>query len=523
MKTDHADRAAFSGMEAAALAELADRTLIGRLWQRDAGIFGLSADATRTVSAHLGWLFRTSPGHAAIDELVTVAKVAERHMLTRVLVVGDPAVCAWVEVVGRHLRQRRGAVVSTLGSSHPEAVAAACAQLRGKDALLVLVTDGGIAAHDPAASTWPTLRAALADDGRVALLALGCADDADHGHADRVAAALGLRPSGLRLCSALPAGVAPRFATGSAVGLLTAALSGVNVRASLERIEDLAAELRESDVAGHPAAPLAAWLAAVLGSGHRHLHVAVGRDIRAFGPWIAALLQDAGLVGPDGAPLTVVSGPLPTRGPAASLPCTAVVAISTFAAPDDAAVDAAEDAGVPTWRMVLPEPMDLWAEALRWQAAVALLGALRGIDTLSGADTRSRPASVARDGASAAARVADAHLGRLVEADAWLRPRVAALGAERCVSIRCALAPTEAQRDRALALQTHLQEQTAAVVSVGFGIGPPGDDAASTLRVWIVDEAGQGEADAWLARRAAPDLLLALDPAAAARQPTTTA
>ena len=519
MPADNADRTAFSDLEAAALVDLRDRNLIGRLWQRDAGIFGLSADATRTASANLSWLFRTSPSHSAIDELVTVAKVAERHNLKKILFVGDAAACAWIDVVGRHLRQRRGAALSTLASDHPGAVASACDLLRANDAMLVVLAASDLAPDDVVAATWPALRAALADDSRVGLLSLGRHDDTDGDHAERIAASLGLRPADLRICRALPAGVGPHFLTGTIAGLLAAALAGVNVRASVERIEDLAAELRDLDVAGHPAAPLAAWLAAVIGSGHRHLHIAVGRDIRAFGVWIAALLQAAGCVSADGSPLRVVAAPLPARGPAAALSCSAVVAVSTFAAPDDAAVDAAEDAGVPTWRIVLPETMDLWAEALRWQTAIALLGALRGVDTLSSAASAG-PDSAANDGltasgaltASDALAAADVNVARLVELDAWLRPRVANLGPEHTVSIRCALAPTEAQRYRGLALQTHLQEHTAAAVCVGFGPGPDSDDAPGTTRVWVADREGESACARWASTRVAPTIRVTLDP-----------
>lgn len=509
MAMDQADRRACAAAEAAALGDLVERNLIGRLWQRDASIFGLGAEATRQISAHLGWLFRLVPEHGAIEELVTVAKVAERHNVKRVLVVGDATACAWVEVVGRHLRQRRGAAVSTLSSLHPEAVAGAADLLRGKDALLVLLASPTAGPDDVVSATWPPLRAALGDDSRVALVTLGRADDADADHAERTARALGLRPSELRLCRALPAGVDSRFLTGSSAGLLVAALVGANVRGAVERIDELAADLRDADVGGHPAAPLAAWLAGVLGSGHRHLQIAVGRDIRAFGSWIAALLQGADLRDSAGARITVVAAPLPTRGPAVALPRTAVVAISTFEAPDDAAVDAAEDAGVPTWRLVLPEPIDLWAEALRWQAAVALLGALVGRDTVTGVS-----ATTAATGEPQAPE-ATAKVARLVEIDAWLRPRVAHVSAADHVAIRCALAPTEAQRDRALGLQAHLQEQTAATVSVSFGPGPASDDDAATLRVWVADAAGAAELQRWQTQRAAPQLRVELDPLAA--------
>ena len=91
----------------------------------------------------LGWLFCLQVMLDHIERLTVLARVVERQGYDRVLVLGMGGSSLWPEVIGRHLRGRRGLPVRIADSTHPHAVAEALAWSKAGKPLFVVATKSG--------------------------------------------------------------------------------------------------------------------------------------------------------------------------------------------------------------------------------------------------------------------------------------------------------------------------------------------------------------------------------------------
>ena len=116
---------------------------VARLWQRDAALFSADSAVQKTIRERLGWLFHIDAMRTQVERLAVLARVTARLSYDRVLVVGMGGSSLWPEVLGKHLKGKRGLPVRIIDSTHPEAVAEVIAWGHAGKPLFVIATKSG--------------------------------------------------------------------------------------------------------------------------------------------------------------------------------------------------------------------------------------------------------------------------------------------------------------------------------------------------------------------------------------------
>lgn len=441
------------------MARLAQVRAIPRLWMRDGTLFSDDQAVAKAVRDRLGWLFCIPAMRQEIDRLAVLARVVERQGYDRVLVIGMGGSSLWPEVVGKHLRGRRGLPIRVADSTHPEAVADVLAWCKAGKALVIVATKSGGTIET--ISIYRALRP-LHDDGNhyVAITDPGSS-------LEKLAKAEGFRDTYLN-----PPDVGGRFSAASLFGLVPAVLAGVVLTDALERVEELLEACRDEDPRLNPGAQLGALMAAAAQTGRWQLRMALGRDVRGFGAWVEQLVAES--TGKHGVGLLPLMGGLDGDGQALGdkLRHAIVVGLTTFANPDEDFLHRAGDAGVPVSMQVMPEIADLWTEVARWEFATAIAGLLLGINPFDEPDVSAAKAATSALLAGTlqpAEPDRRANVAQLSEVAQVLGDDLAALGTDDYLAVLAYVSPTPQNLQRLEALRQTLQSRTAAAVTVQVG------------------------------------------------------
>ncbi len=440
------------------LAKLDEAKVIERLWQRDGTLFGDTPAVKKSVLNRLGWLEPFDAMRAQLNEMVALARTVERQEFDRVLVVGMGGSSLWPEVVGRHLRGKRGLPVHIADSTHPEAVTGWMDWADEGKPLFLIATKSGTTVET--LSLLAILRQRWSDGQHYVAIT-------DPGSKlQSLAVEAGFRATFLN-----PPDIGGRFSATSLFGLVPAVLAGVVSKDALERAEQMAEDCRSTTAAQNPAALLAAFLAAAHGSGRWQMRLAASRDVRGFCAWIEQLIAESS--GKQGQGVLPVPGSLAGRAEelAAAMSTSVLVSMTTFRYPDDTFARRCEDADVPTLSLVMPEASDLWTEVFRWQMATALLGYLLGVNPFDEPDVSAAKAATSAllQGKATMPEVETFSIQRIADLEGHLADRLAALPAGEHFGLLCYVAPSEAQLQRLESLRDRLQRRTKAAVTVQIG------------------------------------------------------
>ncbi len=432
---------------------------VARLWQRDAALFSADSAVQKTIRERLGWLFHIDAMRTQVERLAVLARVTARLSYDRVLVVGMGGSSLWPEVLGKHLKGKRGLPVRIIDSTHPEAVAEVIAWGHAGKPLFVIATKSGGTIET--ISTYRALRQIWKDGADFLAIT-------DPGSSlEALAKAEGFRDTFLN-----PPDIGGRFSAGTLFGLVPAALAGVVLHDALDRMADVLESCHDEDLLANPGAQLGAFLAAAHDVGRWQLRLALGPDVQGFGAWIEQLVAES--TGKHGVGLLPMTGEVPESGDALAqkLEHAIVVGLTTFAAPDQDFLTRAVDADVPSQAFVLPEVADLWTEVVRWEAATAFCGLLLGINPFDEPDVSAAKAATAGllDGTlqPVAADRAFAVKSLAAIPDA-LADELAALQTDDYLAMLAWLPGNGANLQRLEKLRQALQERTAAAVVVQIG------------------------------------------------------
>jgi glucose-6-phosphate isomerase len=364
------------------LARLQAEHAVTRLWQRDSSLFSADVHVQKAIRDRLGWLFHIDAMRTQVERLAVLARVVARLNFDRVLVVGMGGSSLWPEVLGKHLKGKRGLPIRIIDSTHPEAIADVIAWGKQGQPLFVIATKSGGTIET--ISTYRALRQIWNDGGHFLAIT-------DPGSSlEALAQAEGFRDTFLN-----PSDIGGRFSAGTLFGLVPAALAGVVLHDALDRMADVLESCHDEDLLANPGAQLGAFLAAAHDVGRWQLRLALGPDVNGFGAWIEQLIAES--TGKLGNGLLPMTGELPESGDelAAKMAHAVVVGLTTFAAPDQDFLTRAIDADVPSQAYVLPEVADLWTEVVRWEAATAFCGMLLGINPFDEPDVSAAKAATA--------------------------------------------------------------------------------------------------------------------------------
>ena len=178
-----------------------------------------------------------------------------------------------------------------------------------------------------------------------------------------------------------PDDIGGRYSALSFFGLVPAAIIGLDVAKLLDRAQRMEQACSQSMAARENPG---VWLGAILGTlaqhGHDKVTIVASPPIATFGYWVEQLIAES--TGKEG------KGILPVEGEALGAPDVygddrvfAYLRTDTGTDPEqDRQVAALEQAGQPVVRLALHDTYDLGQEFFRWEFAIAIAGALIGIN-----------------------------------------------------------------------------------------------------------------------------------------------
>jgi transaldolase/glucose-6-phosphate isomerase len=438
-----------------------EQHVLRRVWARDDTLWAAGDDKP---SERLGWLTIADHSLEQLDDVLAFARELREEGFTDCALLGMGGSSLAPEV----LWQTCGAVdgglrLHVLDSTHPDAVAALEAKLPLERTLFLVSSKSG-GTLEP--RSMHAHFHALAPDGRQ------WAAITDPGTSlEQLAREQGFR----RVFHGAP-DIGGRYSALSAFGVVPAALIGVDVRGLLARAE-VAARAADPSLEGGRAPAL--WLGVALGelasSGRDKLTLVVDEPLRSFGLWLEQLVAES--TGKHGTGIVPIADE-PLAAPEAYGEDRVFVHLHRAGGEGDAdvaaALDALAEAGHPVIAVPFDEALDLGALFFHWELAVAVAGAVLGINPFDQPDVQSaKDATVAtieayvRDGAFAADG-AEAVSGE--QAAAALRELLDAhAGAGSYVATMAYVAPDAAVNEALTALRVAIRTRTQAGTTVGYG------------------------------------------------------
>jgi transaldolase / glucose-6-phosphate isomerase len=286
-----------------------------------------------------------------------------------------------------------------------------------------------------------------------------------------------------------------RYSVLSNFGLVPAAIMGVDVGRLLDRTELMVHSCAASVPAGqNPAVLLGALLGTLAVAGRDKVTLIASPGISSIGAWLEQLIAES--TGKHG------KGMIPVDGEAAGSPGVygddrlfIYLRLDSAADPSqDAAVDALEHAAQPVVRIDVADIYDIGQEFFRWEMAVAIAGAIIGINPFDQPDveaskvaTRALTSAFERTGALPAdppiyqesgitlftdARNADAlekALGGNRSLAGYLRAHLNRLEESDYFAILAYLAMNQTHRDALQEIRQSVRDRIRVATSLGFG------------------------------------------------------
>ena len=398
-----------------------------RLWARDHTLW--FSEPRAELTDRLGWLDlpEAMPGRA--DELQLLADAVRDDGIDRVVLLGMGGSSLAPEMFQRTFGNAVDRPeLTVLDSTHPGAVNRLTGELNlARTGFVVASKSGGtVETLSLFRHFWTALEK---DPGRGArFLAI-----TDPGSALET---LG-RERGFRAVVTAPADVGGRFSALCPFGLLPAALIGVDTTALLASARRGAALTHTEE---GPAFTLGAVLGGAAAAGRDKLTLITSPRLAAVPAWLEQLVAES--LGKQGRGVVPVIGE-PLSSPSRYGRDRLFVRLrmdGEHDRPSESALDALAAAGHPVIRLELGEPLDLGGELLSWEIAVAMAGAVLGVNPFDqpdvqlakqlakramagGGETAAPPASPAATAGDALARLLDgAAPGGYVAVQAFLAP-----------------------------------------------------------------------------------------------------
>jgi hypothetical protein len=461
---------------------------VGRLWRGDTGLWTDDDKVAQLIGNRLGWLEVPIVFRDRIEELEAFAGAVRAEGFEAALVCGMGGSSLAPEVLARSFPLAdHGMPVRVLDSTAPEAVHAAQVSSDPRRTLYLIATKSGTTTetlsflahfwqladdlHRDVPRTLPGEHfAAITDPGR-SLDAIP--------HTDL-----------FRNIFLNPADVGGRYSALTYVGLVPAALMGLDLRSLLDDAVLMSERCREPE-ARNPGLWLGVTLGALARAGRDKLTFVIEPRLASFGAWAEQLIAEStgkrgvGIVPVDGEAL----GPTDVYGDDRVFVRIGGLGDTAWRSATDAALGQLAAAGHPVIDLPLAEGEGLGGEFFRWQFATAICGALLEIDpfdepnvTESKDNTRrvldhfrqtgELPADELISDQPPLSLVGDAPLrlaARQPSLSAELRRHLERARPGGYVAIQAYVAPT-AERDAALrGLQQLLRDRTRRATTVGYG------------------------------------------------------
>jgi transaldolase/glucose-6-phosphate isomerase len=363
-----------------AIARARDEHWAERLFDRDASLWSSDERVRTTISERLGWL--DTPGHFARETpaLEGFATGAREVGFRSAVVMGMGGSSLAPDVLHRTFGVADSAIdVRILDSTDPDNVARVLDDLDPLTTLFIVASKSGTTTEPLAfqAEVWKRLDDALRER------------DVDGKPGDYVAAITDPGKSlesiphhdELREVFLNPPDVGGRYSALTYVGLVSAALIGLDLDALLANAQEMLARCRQPDPARNPGVLLGIVIGTLAHDGRDKLTFIADKEIESFGAWAEQLLAES--TGKRGTGIVPVDAePLGSPGAYGDDRMFVRLALrgSRGGGDADALVDAVAREGHPVIRIEWRDPVDIAGELVRWEVATAIAGAVLGID-----------------------------------------------------------------------------------------------------------------------------------------------
>jgi glucose-6-phosphate isomerase len=356
----------------ASLERLAELDAVKRLRQRDVTLFSEDIDQRIPIMQRLGWtdLAEKAPGRLPLLDGLAQAIVAEGATDLLLLGMGGSSLAPLVmeRIIGTAPGYPR---LHVLDTTSPVQVTELLDQLDREHTYAIVASKSG-GTIEPL-TLYAIVQAWLMADGMTrAEAGRRCMVITDPGSPLEK-----LRQRDLmRMTLSAPATVGGRYSALSMFGLAPAALMGIHVPALIQRAQAMETACG-APVNENPAALLAAWMADSWEAGRDKLTLVTSERFRPLGLWVEQLVAES--LGKDGKGIV----PVIECDPPAPEAYGADRAVVVVRFGDDATLAdwsrAMADAH-PVFELVVTDVFDLGAEFVRWEHAIALTGALMGVN-----------------------------------------------------------------------------------------------------------------------------------------------
>ena len=357
-----------------------DEDWVGRLWARDASLWSADEHVAGLIAERLGWLDLPTTFDDRIEELEAFARGVRDEGFSAALVCGMGGSSLAPDVLAAALpRGELGMPLRILDSTDPAQVRAATAASDPARTLYLIASKSGTTTETLAflAHFWQV------EDDIHADIPQGLAGQHFVAVTDPPPSLAAIPHSDLfREVFLNPADVGGRYSALSYVGLVPAALLGLDLRALLGAAALMAEDTR-SPSPENPGLWLGATLGALAAAGRDKLTLVIEPRSARLGAWIEQLVAEStgkrgvGVVPVDGESL----GDPTVYGDDRVFVRISSGADSAWQSATGASLDALAAAGQPVIDLSLGSGAGgLGAEFFRWEFATAICGALLGIN-----------------------------------------------------------------------------------------------------------------------------------------------
>jgi glucose-6-phosphate isomerase len=461
---------------------------VARLWQRDASLWNADETAAGSIGNRLGWLDAPREFRDRLPALDAFGKGVRDEGFEAALVAGMGGSSLAPEVLARSLPMGEpGLQVRILDSTDPEQVRAAQAAADPRRTLYLIASKSGTTTETLAFLThfWRVqdelhsdIPASAAGQHFVAITDPGRSLDAIP-HTDL-----------FRHVFLNPADVGGRYSALTYVGLVPAALMGVDMAALLDDAVLMTERCREPE-ARNPGLWLGVALGALAAAGRDKLTFLIDPRLAAFGAWAEQLVAES--TGKQGRGIVPVDGEEPGE-PGAYGDDRVFVRIAgqgdeAWLARTGATLDRLAEAGHPVIELGLAEGEGVGGEFTRWMFATAFAGAVLGVNPFDEPNVTESKGNTARvleemhsTGRQADAEVLASEQPLVLIGDAGLRAdgaggsltdqlrrHLARLQPNGYLAVQAYFGQTPERESRLRDLQRLLRDSTRRAVTVGYG------------------------------------------------------
>ncbi len=349
------------------LEQLEQTAVVRRIAEKDAGLWKSNGSAQSEIRERLGWLQVADRMEERVPELEALRKELVGEGFTDVVLMGMGGSSLAPEVFRQTFGAKRGALeVHVLDTTDPAAISALEKAIDLGKTVFIVASKSGTTLETLSHYRYFWQQAGQKGGQFIAITDPGTslADEASR--------------RGFRRTFLNPPDIGGRYSALSYFGLVPAALGGVDVSGLLDRAATMVQACSPSVPTGeNPGAWLGAVFAEAAKVGRDKITIVAPPAIQSFGVWAEQLIAES--TGKEG------KGLVPVADEALGAPelygtDRLFVRLALPGDDESSAVAALAKAGHPVVTLKLGDPLAIGAEFFRWEYAIAVAGAILGIN-----------------------------------------------------------------------------------------------------------------------------------------------